>query len=77
MTLGASGRDGLALEFYGGGDLIAGGLPGTGNGEPLDLFHPGQRAVGGLDCGPGEHRSVGARQITQGRGTDEVRCAGA
>jgi hypothetical protein len=30
MTLGVYGRDGLALEFYGGGDLIAAGLPDTG-----------------------------------------------
>ena len=57
MTLGVSGRDGLALEFYGGGDLIAAGLPGhRQDGEPLGLLHPGQRAVGGLDCRPGEHR---------------------
>src|SRR5206468_10801892 len=46
-------------------------------GEPLGLLHPGQRAVGGLDCRPGEHRSVGARQVPVGPGTDELRCAGA
>src|SRR6266536_4000552 len=77
MTLGVYGRDGLALEFYGGGDLIAAGLPGhRQDGEPLGLLHPGQRAVGGLDCRPGEHRSVGARQVPAGPGTDELRCAG-
>jgi hypothetical protein len=77
MALGVSGRDGLALEFYGGGDLIAAGLPGhRQDGEPLGLLHPGRRAVGGLGCRTGEHRSVGARQVPAGPGTDELRCAG-
>src|SRR5205814_415505 len=51
--VGVSGRDGLAVEFYGGGDLIAAGLSGyRQDGGPLGLLHPGQRAVGGLDCRP-------------------------
>src|SRR5215475_3355544 len=77
MTLGVSGRDGLALESSGGGDLIAAGLPGhRRDGEPLGLLHPAQRAVGGLGCRPGERRSVGARRVPAGPGTVELRCAG-
>jgi hypothetical protein len=34
------------LEFAGGGDLLAAGLPGhRQDGEPLDLLDPGKRAV--------------------------------
>ena len=76
MTFGVSGRDGLALEFYGGGDLIAAGLPGhrrmanrlvcsTRDSAPLAVW----TAAGG-------HRSVGARQVPAGPGTDGLRCAG-
>jgi hypothetical protein len=48
--VGVSGRDRLAPESHGGGDLVAAGLPGDRqDGEPLDLLDPEQLAVGGLD----------------------------
>src|SRR5258705_280510 len=67
MTLGVYGRDGRALEVYGGGDLIAAGLPGhRQDGEPLGLLHPGQGAVGGLVGDAGDRG--GLRVAGAGRG---------
>jgi len=77
MTWGVSGRDGLALEFYGGGDLIAAGLPGhRQDGEPPGLLHRDSAPLAVWAAAPGGHRSVGARQVPAGPGTDELRCAG-
>src|SRR5215467_9260145 len=45
-------RDQAALELHGGRDLVAAGFPeGRQDGEALDLLHPRQLAVAGVDRG--------------------------
>ena len=67
-----------ALEFHGGGQLIAAGQPVAGQDrEPLDLLHPGQSLVGGVDpcLNRLDHLRLGRRAPRTCRSPSPLCCA--